>query len=113
MSRIPEPTWPHTAWTACANCGWSGRPSRLWCPRCSGRAWTPTAQALGTVLAITQVHRAGGVSLQPPTCCALVLLDPGGQLIAGAAETVAPGDRVRISYADGAFRADAAPAGTS
>lgn len=113
MSTPAETIATGVAWTACATCGWSGRPSRIWCPRCGGGSWTPTAQAPGIVLAITQIRRAGGVTLQPPTRCALVLLDPGGQLIAGAPDTVTAGDRVLVWAADGAFRATAAPTETT
>ncbi len=79
----------------CASCGWAGLPIREVCPNCDGTTWLETSQALGTVRAVTRVHRSLGSALDPAQVLALVELDSGGWVI-GAGSDPEVGARVAV-----------------
>lgn len=81
---------------ACTQCSWAGLPIRDVCPRCRGLKWSPVSNPRGAIVQITRVHRAFGETFTPARLLALVRLDGGGFVVAGASEHMTPGDAVTV-----------------
>lgn len=93
----------------CSECGWHGRPRRLWCPSCGSQTWQPVESTVGRILAITSVHRAGGIVLDPPPHMALVSLADSGSILCVMEHAGKVGDDVRVSPRGASFAAAAVP----
>lgn len=88
------------AFQRCAGCGEAITLIRLACPRCGSTqiVWERSAD-IGTVFAVTQVHRAPSEAFQPlvPFTLVLVDLNEGARVMAHGEPTLRIGDTVQAA----------------
>jgi uncharacterized OB-fold protein len=90
--------------SVCATCGWRGFPRRLWCPDCGGERLGEEEVSAGLVEDGTVLRHSAGRTLAGDVSLGTILLDGGGRAIARLTNAAA-GDRVVVTFADGALLA--------
>jgi uncharacterized OB-fold protein len=81
---------------SCATCQWAGMPVRKVCPQCSGTSWEEITEVMGTVTAVTAVHRAFGQTFTPPKYLALISFPKGGSIVTSTDEPLPVNVQVTI-----------------
>ena len=88
--------------SVCATCGWRSFPRRLWCPSCGGERLVEEEVRAGLVEDETVLRHSAGRTPAGEVPLGTILLDGGGRAIARLTGSAA-GDRVVLTFADGAL----------